>query len=371
MWGRRIMLEVLNPQTGETLFYFDEHRMDFVYEGRGGGHIGDVCTINLFNLSQDLIKMFADSGKDPTTQIRNFMRVRLSAWHEDERDLDIRDFGIADASARVQVIDGYVINVFGKRVLPNHILSLFVIPIQAKKFNSETLNLPIEGRKSFQETIEILLDKFADGGEKYTPVFDFTPEELATINKTLFSNRHWAGDYSRILAQVCDSVNTTFRLEGYKITFTTFKTPDQMKAEADYSQETSKLIGTTHKLYPINLRGLPQIGMATFECTTVLDPKMKSFDVVDVTAILAADGGSETNAIATIHNGKEIFYDDSVEIWGIFPRYMIKTFVHSGSNYTDLWDTSINCVVFRDSLSLLQRGMVVNHDDIGRLRLKE
>lgn len=369
MWGRKIRLEVLNPQTGETLFYFDEHRIDFTYEGTGGGHIGDVCTVNIFNLSTDLIKMFADSGKDPTTGTRDFMRVRLSAWHEDERNLDVADFGVAEASAKTQIIDGYVMNIFGKRVLPDHILSLFLIPIQARAFNSDGVNLLVEGEKNFQQTIELVLAEFAKkAGEAYTVQYDFTPEELEKINAIPYRDKHWKDDYARVLAAVCNAVNVTFKLEGYKITFSMFKTVEQLKEESSTSEKTGTMIGTTHKLYPINLRGLPQIGMSTFECVTALDPTMKSFDVVDVTSILSANGGSETNAVGVVHTGREIFYEDSYEIWGIFPKYMIKTFTHSGSNYTNTWETSLSCIVFRDSLALMQRGMIAS-DSAAHLRL--
>lgn len=368
MWGRKIKLEVLEPQTGETLFYLDDHRIDFLYEGTGGGHIADVCTISLFNLSLDLIKMFADSGTDPYTQVRNYVRVRLTTWYQDGLQKTTNSDGVDTIVGQSQIIDGFVMNVFGRRELPDHILTLYVIPLQALAFNTVPLNFVVEEPTNFVGMIRKLVESFSTGGEKYQVLFDFSEEELDKINSYVFRNISWEGAQAELLAKICDSVNATFNLQGYQLTITTFKTADQLSLDVSRKESQAGFLGTMHKIYPVNLRGLPQIGMSKFECTYTLSPEMKSFDTIDVSSILRGDGESEVNAVGTLHNGRLSFYSDDAELWAIHPYYMIKTFSHAGSNYSSTWETKISAVVFRDSLSLLQRGMLVDNSLDGNIR---
>lgn len=353
MWKRRIILDVIRTDKDsegnikETILKtFVDHRIDFVYYSLMGGKAADTCEIKIFNLGKELIQFFADGTRKKT----NSLKVKLRAGYVDE---------FPDDENLPTVIEGEVMNVFGQRILPEHVTTLYCVPTEGRTYNSAINRLSISGNFPLREVIKKFAVEVMDMKEDAVS-FRVNPNEEAILDakpKPLVID----GTTLEIMKKLTSQHHLLFNLGTESVTITTVSNEEDMrklieaqKAE-DKATNTVTIVGTAKRVHILDsnlLRATPDIQLCRFEARVAMNTVMQPLDVVDVSRINGFDvTGGEFPLMGIGNNSSDgtIYRDKDVAKYTVFSSYQIESLVHTGSNYTQTWETSFKAFVLRDN----------------------
>ena len=311
MWIRKFRLEL----TGGATVTYKELRMDFRYnEFFAVGdltNMADTFDIDIFNLSNPSFSAL---------QTEEEIQVRFYTGYGDEDELSL-------------AFEGVVSNVIGRRRIPEHITTLYCIPIGLAKVNK---SISIQGTR--KDTLKDVLDGFGTAlglVTKYEGVDDLieVPYRAKTIEGPAINELIAIGKQFYFMP----------RVENDELRIITL--PEEGRLDK---------IKTVHKLKAQLIRGTPKASVAKLSIPYAFNTVIKTGEAIDVSEFSDAKNNTKTNGIGTPNGitdasglGKgSLHYADTLYKWAIQPKYQIISAVHSGSNYTDNYITQYECVVY-------------------------
>ena len=311
MWIRKFRLEL----TGGATATYKELRMDFRYnEFFAVGdltNMADTFDIDIFNLSAD---SFA------ALQSKDEIQLKRYTGYGDEDELSL-------------AFEGIVSNVIGRRRIPEHITTLYCIPLGLAKGVK-----PVSFKGSREDTLEDVLG--ALGTElklkiKFAGVKD--------IIKEFYRSKTIQGIGLEELVAIGKQFYFMPRVEKDELRIITL--PEEGRVDK---------IKTIHKLEAQLIRGTPKASVAKLSIPYAFNTVIKTGDAIDVSEFKEDKNNRVTNGIGTPNGitdvsglGKgSLHYSDTLYKWAIQTKYQIISAVHSGSNYTDNYITQYECVVY-------------------------
>lgn len=347
MWQRRIILQLTKKSSdaneeAEIIKTFCDHRIDFVYYSLMGGLAADTCEIKLYNLSNDQLKFFADGTRKPTDNLRVILKAGyLDEW-ENEDALPI-------------VLDGEVMNVFGTRELPNHITTLYCVPLEGRAYNSNPTRLVVPEGKTLREVFKGLAES---SGLEVS--FSTDPRFDAVLDAKLHKFET-DGTIVEIMNRLTKQHHLHYNFVRGRLTIANLSTEEELrelaaKKEKEFEDGTGFSIDVTGvgpSMFQLNtnlLRRTPDIQLCRFSAAVALNTTMRPLDRVDVSKITKSiEGEFPLIGVGSNNTGASIYRDRDAARYTVFSQYQIQSLVHVGSNYSETWETSFESAVFRDN----------------------
>lgn len=323
MWQRRIDLKILNKDTGDVLLATTEHRIDFVYQGNLSW-MADTMKLEVYNLGPDQLKMLLDT-KNRT--------VQMSVGYEDE---------LANMS---MLMDGYVVNVYGRKAIPEHITSIWCVPYSAETLSSNSNLNSLVYESGTLKGLVTAISKAA--GYKATPKFFGIAEDVLESPILSYILR---GTVSHSLSELGDEYGFYVRASNSEIQIIS------RLNSANVVQMIKTGEAAFHKMSLDKLKGTPEATVAKLNFVMNLDASIDCGDVVDVTAFLGARTNDpnrpQADGVISVDNADSVlFRSDSLWAQTIFEQYLVLATMHVGSNYARAWETRIVGIQFNDGLA--------------------
>ena len=323
MWKRRIDLKITNKDTGDVLLATTENRIDFVYQGNLGW-MADTLKVEVFNLGPETLKMLLDT-KNRT--------VQMSVGYEDE------------LSSMSMLMDGYVVNVYGRKAIPHNITSIWCVPHSTETLSSNSgLNTLVYENGTLRGLVEAI-SKFA--GYKSAPRFFGIDEDVLSSPILSYILR---GTVSHSLSELGEQYRFYVRGTNSDIQLVS------MANSANVVEKIKAGEASFHVMSLDKLKGTPEATIAKLNFVMNLDASIDCGDVVDVTAFLGARTGDpnrpQADGVVSVDNADSIlFRSDSLWAQTIFEQYLVLALQHVGSNYAPAWESRIMGIQFNDGLA--------------------
>ncbi|WJM94077.1 transglycosylase SLT domain-containing protein [Pseudomonas brenneri] len=286
--------------------------------------MADTMKLEVYNLAPEQLKMLLD------TKNRS---IQMSVGYEDE------------LSNMSMLMDGYVVNVYGRKSIPEHITSIWCVPYSAETLssNSNLNTLVYEGG-----TLRGLINEISKyAGYKSPPKFFGMADDVLTSPILSYILR---GTVSHSLSELGDEYGFYVRASnsGVQIVsrLNSANVVEMIKAgEAAF-----------HKMSIDKLKGTPEATVAKLNFVMNLDASIDCGDVVDVTAFLGARTNDpnrpQADGVVSVDNADSVlFRSDSLWAQTIFEQYLVLGIQHVGSNYAPAWETRIVGIQFNDGLA--------------------
>ncbi|MGF6139036.1 transglycosylase SLT domain-containing protein [Pseudomonas laurylsulfatiphila] len=323
MWKRKVDLQIFNKDTGDVLLSTSENRIDFVYQGNLGW-MADTLKVDVYNLGPETLKMLLDTKR---------RSIKLDVGYEDE------------PTTMSTLLDGYVVNVAGRKAIPNHITSIWCVPYSVETLSSTSgLNTLVYENGTLKGLIEAI-SKFA--GYKAAPKFFGIDDDILSTPILSYILR---GTVSHSLSELGEQYRFYSRGTNSNIQLVS------MNNSANVVEKIKTSEATFHKMSLDKLKGTPEATVAKIEFCMNLDASIDCGDVVDVTAFLGARTDDPNRApadgvVSVDYADSVMFRSDSLWAQTIFEQYLVLATQHVGSNYARAWETRIVGVQFNDGLA--------------------
>lgn len=302
MLKRKFRLEL----SGGVSKVIEDLRIDFQYrEGFGSQGItnmADWCDIEIYNLSLDSFKAIATAEE---------VQVKLYTGYYGADALDLTFYGV-------------IRNTAGLRKLPNHITTIYCIPVG--RFNAEK-KVKYSGNE--EDTVRTVLEEVAT---QLGMTFDPTNIDEAVLNKPYINKSiHDVGTV--VLGDIGRENEMLFLAKEGVIR-------GIPKPQANKIDSTSKTV----ILDATKLRGTPKAGVQTLDIMYALDTSINTGDVVDASKINNTDDKAP-NGIVSVAGIKKsaLHYDSTITDWAMKSKYQIFEIMHHGSNYTSDFVSELSC----------------------------
>ena len=322
MWKRKIDLQIFNKDTGDVLLSTSKNRIDFVYQGNLSW-MADTLKVEVYNLGPEDLKMLLDTER---------RSIKMDVGYEDE------------PSTMSTLLDGYIVNVYGRKAIPNHITSIWCVPYSVETLSSTSnLNTLVYESGTLRGLVEAI-SKFA--GYKTPPKFYGIDEEVLSTPIPSYILR---GTVSHSLAELGEQYRFYVRGTNSNVQLIS------MNNSANAVDKIKAGEATFHKLSLDKLKGTPEATVAKIEIVMNLDPSIDCGDVIDVTNFLGARTNDpnrpQSNGVISVDNADSVmFRSDSLWAQTVFEQYLVLATQHVGSNYVRAWETRMTGVQFNDGL---------------------
>lgn len=352
MWKRRIVLQVVRKSSdGSTQEVvekiFSEHRIDFVYHSLMGGRAADTCEIKLYNIGYENLRFLADSTRSKTESLE----VRLQVGYMDEHPTD---------ESMPTIVAGEIMGVFGQRVLPDHVTTLYCVPQEGRVYNSNPTVLNVGEGKTLREAI---ISYCTAIGFKET-IFQVNEREEPVLDKVI-PNFSADGTMMEVLTALTNQHHLLYTLISGGVVITSVADEQELIRQATIAEQrieagterTIEVVGVAKPVHILNsnlLRGTPSIEVSKFTAVVALNTEMLPLHVIDVSRINGVDvsnGEFPLVGIGSNNSGAGVYRDKQFAHYTTGSTYQIKELMHVGSNYTSTWETTISAFTFRDNLS--------------------
>jgi hypothetical protein len=309
MWGRIVRVEI----TGTTglLVATEELRVDFNYLHEWG--LNDLCSVQIFNLSRETFKSLTTDKA---------LAIKLSAGHRDFKgDLPV-------------ILEGNVNNVWGQKVVPNHITNLYCVP-SALYLASANVPVPSAARDStFGEHLLNVAKAMGISEVAYVgkakEVKDTLLEKRA-VDTTLYSELISLGRMKDVKIRVHNQQMIVEADPGIL---------GAIKAAKEDATSVPPVI-----LDSLLLRGTPKLTNSQIEVPYILSSHIVSGNIIDIGV------PSEPSSIASLADisglGANLNRDNGIIDYATSQLYMVMKVNHTGSAYTKQWHSSIIASTFR------------------------
>jgi len=323
MWKRSIELTIYSGD--ELLLSTTQNRIDFIHQSYLGW-AADELKIDIYNLAPETVRSLFER-KDKT--------FNLKVGYEDGKIEELMTGGITNA--------------IGRKVLPNHITSLWCIPHVA-----EIPAKQLQIKENLTGTLRQIITKLvvAAGYKAKEPVkfYGMSDEILDEPRDAPFPVD---GTLSSILIKLGEDYKFSYQPTTTYIKIISMLTNKGVMAELK-SGSISK-----NKITVDMLKEAPVLSVAACNVKVLLDASIKAGNVLDLSNVIKYYSGINENGInKNINNSKNLFAfsDDAVLFrdkgalnYTIYDSYQILGVKHVGSNYASVWETSIEGVVYNES----------------------
>tara|TARA_R110000850_G_scaffold25099_2_gene72720 strand:- start:474 stop:1448 length:975 start_codon:yes stop_codon:yes gene_type:complete len=312
MWIRKFRLELSGSDVSET---FTELRMDFRYNEYFAvgalDNMADTFDIDIFNLSTDRYKALISN---------NEIKAKFFTGYGDESELSL-------------AFEGVVVNVTGRRKIPEHITTVYCIPQ-----GLALANKPVGYKGTKEDKLSSVIEALA--GEIGLSV---TYEGLDDVKDEPYRGKTIQGNGIATLIELGKQFYFRPRIEG-----------KELRLIAVPQEGTVEKIKTVHTLDAELIRGVPRASVAKLSIPYAFNTKIRTGEVIDTTTVKGSKNNSLTGGIGDPNGitdvsglGKgSLHYSDTLHKWAIQAKYQIVSATHSGSNYTETYVSNYECVAY-------------------------
>ena len=298
-FGKQVLLEVFDEQ-GSLVFSSDGLRVDFEVNLL---EEYNRATIKVFNINTETVKKIVSNEKRYAT---------LTTQLHDQNPVVLMD-------------SYYISNAFEEVKVPNTITTLFCF--DKAKIN---LDIPLENFKVSKPSLRRILKAI----EKETKIPEIKPKGfpkaiLDTIPDKPYSV--WNGSAMAYLKYLSKEHSFNFYTEVYGV-LCLYKPTQKNSADTDLQNDLELL-----QLDVTNMKSNPRVSVSTLEVVSNLDGRVERGLILDTTKLFT---------IATSEDEELLQLADEFLQRVIFTniRFRVHHIVHSGSNYTQSWDTVITAI---------------------------
>ncbi len=330
MWQRKIDLKITNKETGAVLLSTSENRIDFVYQGNLSW-MADTLKLDVYNLAPETLKMLLDVKR---------RAIKVDVGYKDE------------PATMSTMLNGYVVNVAGRKATPNHITSIWCIPFSAQTMS---MNAGLNGLVYESGTLKGLIQAISKhAGYVSEPRFFGMDDDVLS---TYIPSWVMRGSVNESLADLGAQFRFYVRGTNSDVQIismmNSYKTIERLK--------NSQI--SIHKLSIDKLKGTPQASLAMIDLTMNLNTAIDCGDIIDVTEFLGARTNDPnrppSDAVISVNNADSVlFRSDTLWSHTVFPEYLVLYTQHVGSNFAAAWETRITGVQFNS-------GLLGNHEVSG------
>ena len=330
MWQRKIDLKITNKDTGAVLLSTSENRIDFVYQGNLSW-MADTLKLDVYNLAPETLKMLLDTKR---------RAIKVDVGYKDE------------PATMSTMLNGYVVNVAGRKATPNHITSIWCIPFSAQTMS---MNAGLNGLVYENGTLKGLIQAISkQAGYVSEPRFFGMDDDVLSTPVPSYIMR---GSVNHSLSELGEQFRFYVRGTNSEVQIismmNSYKTIERLK--------NSQI--SIHKLSIDKLKGTPQASLAMIDLTMNLNTAIDCGDIIDVTEFLGARTNDPnrppSDAVISVNNADSVlFRSDTLWSHTVFPEYLVLYTQHVGSNFAAAWETRITGVQFNS-------GLLGNHEVSG------
>ena len=310
MWIRKFRLELSGSGVNET---FTELRMDFRYNEYFAvgdlDNMADTFDIDIFNLSTERYKSLINE---------NEVMAKFYTGYGDEADLSL-------------AFEGVVVNVTGRRKIPEHITTIYCIPRGLSK-----AIYPVGYKGAREDTLGTVLGGLAEE-LGLTLSFEGVDRETPYRGKTI------EGNGIKAITEIGKQFYFRPRVEG-----------DELRIIATPQEGTIDSIAKVHQLDAELIRGVPKASAAKISIPYAFNTVIRTGEVIDTTTVRGTKNNNLTGGIDDPTGitdvagiGKaSLHYAEAIHKWAVVAKYQIVSASHSGSNYTDTFVSNYECVSY-------------------------
>lgn len=345
MYKRAIVLEARDDPNGEPFLVLNGDRLEpqlrirVEMESNLAQQLAQA-RVQIYNLSLSNSQRLAIGNLTPMStgdakEVKPAAKVHITiyAGYEDE---------VMNGGKHPVLISGWVMNATSRRALPNHITTLYVLPI-----SSSFLQLTYEPWFTEEgSTLSGVLTKLCtEVGLK--DIQFYWPEDKK--NKPIRGQTlAGAPDLYSTLKSLSTTHSFTFAMTAAGIGF--YPLPDDSElghSEFNHLMKTGKPFTVPVEL----VRGAPQFSMLSVQVTLNADAEIKPGWVLDMSDVMGTTKGRGDTALPAdgiadfTSVGKYLYYADDVGKYAILTRYMVSRVAHVLDNYSDDWQTHCVCIV--------------------------
>lgn len=300
-YGQYVRLEVYN-QSDSLIFKTDSLRIDFEFVSTAGY---DRSKVTIYNLKNDTIQQLTNG--------ENYVRI-YTKLHDRKEYLVFKNH--------------YVSNAINYIKLPNSITELYCIHKLHKTFLQKKLDIkPIK-----VPTLHRCINSIVEGTD-LTPLYKGFTDKWKADNEVFNENqsRGFSNTVEVELNKLARERNFRwFVKDGLLILTHTPNIKDIKKSDMDTD---TKVV----KISPDNLKGNPMVSVAHITFTTNLQPEITTTNLIDSNDFITAESKENFDVVAAT---RDLLHKNV----GGYNRYYIVTLQHTGSNYTNNWETTVNAV---------------------------
>jgi hypothetical protein len=312
MWKRKIVLEV--KAKDQTIQLITLNRIDFILQSQIGWN-ADELKIDVYNLSPEFVQSLY------TIKDKTFI---LSAGYEDGK-MDV-------------LMEGFITNTWGRKELPNHVTTMWCIPRSAYVPIKPLLLTGTFVGYTNKEIIEAIVSK---GGfiPNSTVYIGMNKDVLSEVRNTYTIEGTMSSELIRLGRQLGFN---------YQLTDSYVKIISDVNSRTVVDQIASGE-AKVHTVEPWMIKGTPQLTVASTNIKLNLDGAIKAGDILDYTFLMEiGDGGTQEYNVFGIGDESILIRDPKAFGYMIYERYQIRYVSHTGSNYTNTWETNITGTVFNE-----------------------
>lgn len=295
-FGQYVHLSIKDG-AGGVVFETDSLRVDFEVFNIKGFNKGKV---DIYNLEPDTIRNISNGECYVTIK---------TALHDSEQTILMSDMFVSNAISETKV--------------PNEVTSLYCYSKLAKDVLEKDISVAVT-QPNLRRMVTQILAAAGFGG---SVTYKFFPDEiLAYVPPKPVSKQEGS-------AKNClDLLGVEYRFNSY-IDGTNmvimYRPDDKNLSSSPLNSAAEDIVLDTN-----NMRENPKLGPAQLQVVSNLDPNIKPTSVLDVTRLLTAGTNTDQDTLRLAQD----YLTNSV---AGFSKYVALTVVHSGSNYADLWSTTV------------------------------
>ncbi len=308
MWGRVIRLEVSGANG--LILATDELRVDFNYMHEWGRN--DLCSVQVFNLSRETFKSLTTNKA---------LTIKLSAGHRDV----VGELPV--------ILEGHINNVWGQKVVPNHITHLYCVP---KALYLAAANVPVPAAKR-DSTLRSHLTSVASAMGLTPPKFIGLADSIGelpvgsrTPDTTIYNELHTLGKQFHVKIRIIDEQMTVTGDAGI---------PGVIESARDDPNANTFALDTLY------LRGTPKLTNSQIQIPYALSPHILSGHILDIGV------ASEAHTVASVADvsglGANLNRDGGIVDYATSNLYMVMKVEHTGSAFSKQWHSNIIANTYR------------------------
>lgn len=315
MWIRDFRLEV-NVGNRPTQV-FSKLRMDFRYQEIlrlvEKYNMADTFELDIYNLSVDSFN---------TLNSKEEVLIKFYTGYLDNNELDL-------------VFEGKVVNVIGRRAIPEYITTLYCIP---KGLGKAIKPCSYQGKR--EDTLKSVLDSLAS-------ILELKPNYMGL--EDVIDIPYRAKTIEGIGIEEINKIGNQFyfapRVEG-----------DELRYIALPESGSDSKVKIVHQLHAELIRGIPKASVSKISIPYAFNTRIKTGEIIDTSKLIGIENkGSSITGGVGLPNGitdvsglgkGSLHYSDTIHKWAIQQNYQIMFANHSGSNYTDQYISHYDCQAY-------------------------
>lgn len=355
-WRRKVVVELFDLDSGtgfdETtrstpLRVYTRHRMEVTYNASFGWG-ADYSQVAIYNLPSEEV---GELRRYPNLGIRVYEGFIGETYYTEEMEQTMDWAAILNL-----MFVGKVNTIMGVKKIPNHLTTLYCIPL-AGVFGQKEVTLRTQSGLNLREVISRLCVESGFQDSRSEALVDFTNCDEEVLNEVVVGLT-FTGSFINCLTEITRAYHLWFSITNNKIRIyqkfiktAQVQNPDEkmtiliQKGIYEYTPILEDVIGT------------PEATIGTLKVTVVANTKLVVGDVINISNLLETEENTQNtpfvSGIVSIAQGEKILYrtDALANAFSVATRYMISDMVHVLDTHGEAYATQIHAIISTEGIA--------------------